>query len=204
MSFSICNRLRNKINVEHFIGFFRVVCGEVKCGILGGWHFKPGREPEWLISRLSIPPHRCLIPSHLPPRKRDQHSPYPPPLISSSIVCLSIPPPDQSINPRIVNTTSPCVASRSSPRLPARSAQPGTPTAPSLDQAIIDALPFKADFGISKRVIELPCHECRVGPSKPLRELPVDYEPRPGETSPRVFSVLISPLPMMASSIDLC
>lgn len=64
---------------------------------------------------------------------------------------------------------------------------------PPLDQAIIDALPFKADFGISKRVIELPCHECRVGPSKPLRELPIDYEARPGETfSESVLRVNIS------------
>jgi len=55
---------------------------------------------------------------------------------------------------------------------------------PSLDQAIVDALPFKADFGISKRVIELPCHECRVGPSKSVRELPLDHYPRPGETFP--------------------
>lgn len=65
--------------------------------------------------------------------------------------------------------------------------------APSLDQAIIDALPFKADFGISKRVIELPCPECRVGPSKPLKELPVDHEPLPGETFPEsVLRVNIS------------
>jgi hypothetical protein len=64
---------------------------------------------------------------------------------------------------------------------------------PSVDQAIIDALPFKADFGISKRVIEVPCPGCRVGPSKPLSELPLDYEPRPGETFPEsVLRVNIS------------
>ena len=63
---------------------------------------------------------------------------------------------------------------------------------PSLDQAIIDALP-EAEFGIRARVIELPCPECRVGPSKPVMELPLDHEPRPGETFPEsVLRVNIS------------
>lgn len=128
------------------LDFFSVVCGEVKCGILGGVAFQPGKGTR-VLDKSFIYPAPSLSDSLSPPSaKTDQHSPYTPPLISSSIVCLSIPLPDQSINPRIVNTTSPCVASRSSPRLPARSAQPGTPTAPSLDQAVIDALPFKADL----------------------------------------------------------
>jgi hypothetical protein len=33
-------------------------------------------------------------------------------------------------------------------------------------------------------VLELPCPECRVGPSTPLKQLHLDYDPRPGETFP--------------------
>ena len=55
---------------------------------------------------------------------------------------------------------------------------------PSLDKDLIDALPFEADWGTNTRVIELPCPECRVGPSKPLKELLLDHVARPGETFP--------------------
>jgi hypothetical protein len=55
---------------------------------------------------------------------------------------------------------------------------------PSLSQEILSALPPGGDFGINARVIELPCPSCRVGPSIPLRDLPLDHEPRPGETFP--------------------
>jgi hypothetical protein len=64
---------------------------------------------------------------------------------------------------------------------------------PSLHQAILGALPDDADFGTSRRVIEMPCPECRVGPNKSVRELPLDHEPRPGETFPEsVLRVNIS------------
>jgi hypothetical protein len=63
---------------------------------------------------------------------------------------------------------------------------------PSLDQAFIDSLP-SSDFDISPRVLELSCPECRVGPNKPLSELPLDHSPRPGETFPQsVLRVNIS------------
>ena len=55
---------------------------------------------------------------------------------------------------------------------------------PSLDKDLLDALPFKAEWGADARVIELNCAECRVGPDTPLAQLPIDHAPRPGETFP--------------------
>ncbi|KAF2148113.1 acid protease [Myriangium duriaei CBS 260.36] len=56
---------------------------------------------------------------------------------------------------------------------------------PVLDNDLLKALPPKANWSTDARVLEVPCHECRVGPSKPLAELPIDYVPRPGETFPK-------------------
>jgi hypothetical protein len=53
-----------------------------------------------------------------------------------------------------------------------------------LDKELLDALPFEVDLGTELWVLELPCPECMVGPSIPLRELLLDHVPRPGETFP--------------------
>ena len=56
--------------------------------------------------------------------------------------------------------------------------------APHLDKDLLDAIPFEAEWGTDMRVLELPCPECRIGPSIPLRQLHLDHEPRAGETFP--------------------
>lgn len=64
--------------------------------------------------------------------------------------------------------------------------------APQLDDQLLAALPFKADWGTNARVYQMPCPECRVGPNDLLADLPIDA-PRPGETFPEsVLRVNIS------------
>ncbi|CEJ94765.1 hypothetical protein VHEMI10278 [[Torrubiella] hemipterigena] len=54
---------------------------------------------------------------------------------------------------------------------------------PKLDDELLKALPFDADWGAAARVYEMPCPTCRIGPSDPLDNLPLTG-PQPGEVFP--------------------
>lgn len=70
---------------------------------------------------------------------------------------------------------------------------------PTLDNDLLAALPFKADWGTDARVYQMPCPDCRVGPNTLLQDLPID-PPRPGETFPE--SVLRVNISVVKTNLD--